>query len=48
MRTLENALRRVGFCYVAGADEVGERVEDDAVSLDDGGELYGRMVGAVA
>jgi len=23
MRTLENALRRVGFCYVAGADEVG-------------------------
>lgn len=23
MRTLENALRRVGFCHVAGADEVG-------------------------
>jgi ribonuclease HII len=23
MRTLENALRRAGFCYVAGADEVG-------------------------
>jgi ribonuclease HII len=23
MRTLENALRRVGFCYVAGVDEVG-------------------------
>jgi ribonuclease HII len=23
MRTLENALRRVGFCYVAGCDEVG-------------------------
>ena len=23
MRTLENALRRVGFCYVAGADEAG-------------------------
>jgi ribonuclease HII len=23
MRTLENALRRVGFCYVAGTDEVG-------------------------
>src|SRR6187399_814354 len=22
-RTLENALRRVGFCYVAGVDEVG-------------------------
>src|SRR5712691_5329774 len=23
MRTLENALRRVGFCHVAGVDEVG-------------------------
>ena len=23
MRTLENALRRVGFCYVAGVDEAG-------------------------
>ena len=23
MRTLENSLRRVGFCYVAGVDEVG-------------------------
>ena len=23
MRTLENALRRVGFMYVAGVDEVG-------------------------
>lgn len=23
MRTLENALRRLGFCYVAGVDEVG-------------------------
>ena len=23
MRTLENALRRMGFCYVAGVDEVG-------------------------
>ena len=23
MRTLENALRRIGFCYVAGVDEVG-------------------------
>src|SRR5438067_5264832 len=23
MRTLENALRRVGFCHVAGSDEVG-------------------------
>ena len=23
MRTLENALRRVGFCHVAGCDEVG-------------------------
>jgi ribonuclease HII len=23
MRTMENALRRIGFCYVAGVDEVG-------------------------
>ena len=46
MRTLENALRRVGFVYVAGADEVGRGclagpVVAGAVVLDPGRHIPG-------
>jgi ribonuclease HII len=46
MRTLENALRRVGFCHVAGVDEVGRGclagpVVAAAVVLDPGRHIPG-------
>ena len=46
MRTLENALRRAGFCYVAGVDEVGRGclagpVVAAAVALPPGAKLSG-------
>ena len=48
MRTLENALRRVGFCHVAGVDEVGRGCLAGPVVAAANGDAFAGAVGRAA